>query len=45
MLFAGPRAYANMRAFAIELTIVEGEDEDDDDDDLDEADDEDEKAE
>ncbi len=42
VLFAGPRAYANMRAFAIELTITEdenGEGDDDDDDDDEQADD------
>jgi len=43
VLFAGPRAYANMRAFAIELAITEEEDDDDlDDDDEEEDGDEDE---
>ena len=45
VLFAGPRAYANMRAFAIELTITEDEDEDDDDADDDADDVEDDTAE
>jgi len=39
VLFAGPRAYANMRAFAVELAIDDDDDDDDDDDADEQADD------
>ena len=44
VLFAGPRAYANLRAFATEMALYEDELPDDDDDDADDEDESDDDA-